>query len=115
MPDEMPTAAARIGQADKIGPCPDCGIPTPYRTNRALCKDCRIRRKREKDRKAAYVQRRKRGVEEVKGVEAKCDNCPTIIIRRTHTHRLCEVCSPIEDLLRARVAQDRKSRALGRI
>lgn len=115
MPDAMPISVARSGQADKIGPCPDCGTPTPYRTNRALCEDCRKRRKREKDRKAAFVQRRKRGVEEVKGVEAKCDNCPTIIVRRTRTHRLCEVCSPLEDLLRARVTQDRKSRALGRV
>jgi hypothetical protein len=113
MPKRIPTLDLLPAQPDKIGPCPDCGKPTPYRTNKALCEDCRAARTRERQRKAATVQRRKRGIAQVKGVEAKCDNCGTTIIRRTRTHRLCEACAPDEQRKYARNRVNRLSRERG--
>lgn len=82
-----------------------CGRTVEYRFSpRVFCSDeCRLSKRREVYRKAAEVQRRKRGVGPVKGTAARCERCGGEYLRQVAHGRYCDPC-------KAEVPRDRARR-----
>lgn len=101
---EIPTGAPSATQPIACGSCPDCGTAVFGRTKHVRrCDDCRLEAKREKDRKAADVIRRKAGIKKVKGAAFKCERCNSDFLATSKSRqRFCLDCKPAEDLERAR-------------
>lgn len=83
-------------QSERLTPCIECGIPTPYKTtNRVCCAACTKARRRQSYRKAADVQRRKKGIDCLAiGTEGSCKRCSTSFVRVKVRELYCDACKP---------------------
>lgn len=101
MLNKVPTPEMGEAQSSRMTPCIECGKDTPYRTNnRVCCEPCSLKRRRESQRKAAEVQRRKKGIAAVKGTEIICSHCGQFFVRRGRTAKFCLPCRPAANLAR---------------
>lgn len=86
----------RVSQAPiKLTTCTaGCGTPAVYRTNpRVLCGVCRLERRADSARKAAAKQRRKKGVQQVKGAKINCQRCGVVVtLNRCAGAKYCRPC-----------------------
>mgnify|MGYP003405137572 CR=1 FL=1 len=80
-------------EARGLTPCIGCGSLVEWRTSKRInCETCRLELKRARARRAAAVQRLKKGVKPVKGVQHKCIVCGVMYDRGVvHSHR-CKKC-----------------------
>lgn len=111
--DEAFTPKRCVSQAPlKDGSCLGCGKIVQCRTNpRICCDECKIERKRASARVAMERQRRKRGVEQVKGRVIQCARCGgDVVLDRSAKAKYCASCYRIENGLDAR-HRSAKSRA----
>lgn len=76
---------------------------------RSYCSDCR----REKDRAVAAERRRAKGIAQVKGTEAQCQDCGSVFTKMSHLNIRCKPCQREVMLKRARAASLKKSRERG--
>ena len=93
-----------------------CGVAVYYRTNpKVFCSDCRLRIRAEQARTAVAVQRRKRGVPEIKGTIIQCQRCGTdVVLNRSAKAKYCKSCAVAASRDRARDRVNRLSRESGR-
>lgn len=81
-------------RSPRLTPCIGCGVMVPYRTtNQVCCEPCSKARRRETLRKAAERQRRKRGIQQVKGTVIHCERCRCeVVLNRNADARFCRSC-----------------------
>lgn len=93
-----------------------CGAAITYKTNsKVVCESCRAEWKRAKDRRAADVQRRKRGVAAIKETYIDCQKCGTKVLRNGVKRKYCADCSDRVTLERAReIAHQKRQTPEGR-
>lgn len=76
---------------------------------RSYCSDCR----REKDRAVAAERRRAKGIAQVKGTEAQCQDCGSVFTKMSYLNIRCKPCQREVMLARARAASLKKARERG--
>lgn len=111
MLSEMNTPKRSVSQAAvKNGTCLGCGKPVQYRTNpRICCDECKIERKRASARAAMERQRRKRGIEQVKGRVIQCACCKCdVVLNRSVRAKHCADCYRVKNGLDARHRSEKK-------
>lgn len=106
----MPEEALSVSSVDVQSPLKfanclgGCGSSVPYRTNsKVYCSECRSKRKRESARKAAETQRRKKGIQKVKGLSFSCVECGCEAVATSgNSQKYCRQCAPSVALKLAR-------------
>lgn len=90
---------------EKYTACMVCGTKVTYKTNaRVLCPVCRLTQKRERAKKSMTLQRRKRGIAQVKGTERPCQECGALMVVGGIRRKRCDTCAEIR---RTEVARER--------
>lgn len=93
---------------EKYTACMVCGTQVSYKTNaRVLCVECRTQRRREQARESMTLQRRKRGIPQVKGTSKPCVDCGVTMIVGGIQRKRCDSCAEIR---RIEVARERSRR-----
>lgn len=106
MPEEALSASLGDAQSPlKFTDCfGGCGAKVPYRTtSRVYCASCRSAKKKESWRRAAATQRRKHGVQEIKGKTFSCEICGSDFIATSKSRaKFCSECRYEAGLRRSR-------------